>query len=66
MMALRDYVDGGPMGKRRLPVLDAGRDEEDEESMDADADGDDADAEGEGDITEFDVEAFASGDLDND
>jgi hypothetical protein len=57
MMALRDYVDVGPMGKRRLPVLDAERDEEDEESIDADADGDD--------ITEFDVEAFASSDLDS-
>jgi len=22
-MALRDYVDEGPMGKRRLPVIDA-------------------------------------------
>lgn len=60
MMALRDYVDGGPMGKRRLPVLDAERDEEDDdESTDADADGDE-------DIAEFDVEAFASSDLDSD
>jgi hypothetical protein len=59
MMALRDYVDGGPMGKRRLPVLDADRDEEDDdESMDADA--------GDNDVAEFDVEAFASNELDND
>ena len=66
MMALRDYVDGGPMGKRRLPVLDAGRDEEDdEESVDADDDAD-ADAEGDSEVTEFDVEAFASSDLDSD
>jgi hypothetical protein len=63
MMALRDYVDVGPMGKRRLPVLDAARDEEDdEESTDADAD----DAEGDEEVTEFDVEAFASSDLDSD
>jgi hypothetical protein len=62
MMALRDYVDVGPMGKRRLPVLDAERDEEDEgESMDSDEDGD-----GDDDTTEFDVEAFASSDLDSD
>jgi hypothetical protein len=60
MMALRDYVDGGPMGKRRLPVLEAERDEEDDdESVDAEADGEE-------DIEEFDVEAFASGDLDGD
>jgi len=66
MMALRDYVDGGPMGKRRLPVLDAKRDEEDdEESVDADAD-DDAEGETEGEVSEFDVETFASSDLDSD
>lgn len=62
MMNLRDYVDGGPMGKRRLPVLDARRDEEDEdESIDADADGDSDE-----DIDEFDVETFASSELDSD
>jgi hypothetical protein len=54
MMALRDYVDEGPVGKRRLPVLTA-EDDEDEEK--AEADGDDAD---------FDVEAFASAELDGD
>lgn len=60
MMNLRDYVDGGPMGKRRLPVLEAERDEEDDdESTDAEADGDQ-------EIDEFDVEAFASSDLDAD
>ena len=53
MMALRDYVDGGPMGKRRLPVLNA---EDDEEENEADADDDDGD--------EFDVEAFAGPALD--
>jgi hypothetical protein len=35
MMALRDYVDEGPMGKRRLPVLDAKSEEEEaEEDLD--------------------------------
>ena len=62
MMALRDYVDGGPMGKRRLPVLEVERDEEDDdESIDAEAD-----ADADEDVEEFDVEAFASGDLDGD
>ena len=63
MMNLRDYVDGGPMGKRRLPVLDSERDEEsdDDESVEADEDHD----EGEG-VDEFDVETFASSDLDAD
>jgi hypothetical protein len=56
MMALRDYVDEGPIGKRRLPVLaksddeeldeavdDDDEDEDDEDDAD-DADGGDADA----------------------
>ena len=76
MTALRDYVDEGPVGKRRLPVLTVdAEEEEDEESESDDVDADDevsAD-----DITakaervdvstaveEFDVEAFASADLD--
>lgn len=44
MMGLRDYVDEGPVGKRRLPVIadDADEDEELEASAD---DGDDDDAE---------------------
>jgi hypothetical protein len=65
MMALRDYVDEGPMGKRRLPVLDSERDEESEDGdADADAD-DDVEAEAEaGTDAEFDVEAFASSELD--
>ena len=45
MSALRDYVDEGPVGKRRLPILakavakeeDEGDDEEDEQ-VDFDAD----------------------------
>jgi hypothetical protein len=64
MMALRDYVDEGPTGKRRLPVLDGEREEEeDTEEADADSDEDDIEAAGEKD---FDVEAFASSDLDVD
>ncbi|MGH7298752.1 MAG: sigma factor-like helix-turn-helix DNA-binding protein [Polyangiaceae bacterium] len=56
MSALRDYVDEGPNGKRRLPVLSA---EGDEESDEGDSDDGDEAAE-----AEFDVEAFASSDLD--
>ena len=55
MMALRDYVDEGPVGKRRLPVLTEGRDEEEEEdgeSVDEDED--------------FDVESFAGAELEGD
>jgi hypothetical protein len=47
MMALRDYVDEGPVGKRRLPVITAPDEDEDEdedlEAADADDDDDDAD-----------------------
>ena len=71
MSALRDYVDEGPMGKRRLPVLTSPVDADgdgDEESEDVEVE---AVADGEGDIvadvtTEFDVEAFASSELDAD
>lgn len=62
MMALRDYVDEGPVGKRRLPVL-AARDEDDEdeaalddEEDDLDADADDAD----GDEVEMSLEEPAA------
>jgi hypothetical protein len=47
MAALRDYVDEGPIGKRRLPVLSKDEDEEDESG------------EG-GDDEDFDVDEFAS------
>jgi hypothetical protein len=47
MNALRDYVDEGPVGKRRLPILTKNEDEEEEERDD---DGED----------DFDVEEFAS------
>jgi hypothetical protein len=41
MMALRDYVDEGPIGKRRLPVLHDDLEAEDEEREDVDDDDDD-------------------------
>ena len=57
MMALRDYVDEGPIGKRRLPVLaapvveeDAAEDDETEEEEVAEED--------------FNVDAFVSTDFD--
>lgn len=41
MMALRDYVDEGPVGKRRLPVLTKPEEEEDDEvALDEDEDED--------------------------
>jgi hypothetical protein len=74
MMALRDYVDEGPVGKRRLPVLtrdDAAEDEEEE--MDADED-DDAEAtsaaahkKGESEAAkgeDFDVDEFVTAEFD--
>jgi hypothetical protein len=75
MESLRDYVDEGPIGKRRLPVLAARDDEDEDVSEDADDDDDDdiivskssSDSpEAEADVVapEFDVEAFASSDLD--
>jgi hypothetical protein len=51
MEALRDYVDEGPIGKRRLPVLSKSEDEENEEG-ETDADDD------------FDVEEFVAGEFD--
>jgi len=64
MTNLRDYVDEGPMGKRRLPVLTAPTDgeDEDEESIE-DADDAEEATEAARDV-EFDVETFASADLD--
>jgi hypothetical protein len=57
MANLRDYVDEGPVGKRRLPVLAAPVAEEAEEE-------DEAEAEAEEEESEFDVEEFASAELD--
>jgi hypothetical protein len=59
MLALRDYVDEGPVGKRRLPVLAARDEEEDEEEGEAETE-----AEADGAEGEFDVEGFASSDAD--
>jgi hypothetical protein len=54
MLALRDYVDEGPVGKRRLPVLASPDKEEKEEEEAAD------------EVDEFDVDEFASAELDAD
>ena len=67
MTALRDYVDEGPVGKRRLPVLTAPVEAE-EEAEDTDVETE-AEAEVEVEVeaaVEFDVEAFASSELDVD
>lgn len=55
MLALRDYVDEGPVGKRRLPVLTRDEDEEDDEERDEDCDADEDD-------DDFDVNASESDD----
>ncbi|AKV03078.1 DNA-binding protein AsgB [Labilithrix luteola] len=52
MNALRDYVDEGPVGKRRLPVLTKAKKEEEEEEEAETADSD------------FDADEFASDALD--
>jgi hypothetical protein len=65
MAALRDYVDEGPIGKRRLPVLTADDDEETEVEVDDDDDDDIVEATTTTTtVAEFDVEAFAEADLD--
>lgn len=65
MSSLRDYVDEGPVGKRRLPVIAAPpKDEEDEAEEAEEAE---AEAEAEGDVkatAEFDVEEFATAEFD--
>lgn len=70
MAALRDYVDEGPIGKRRLPVL--ARAKEVEEETDEDEDEDDIDGESDSATPEavaapagdFDADEFASDALD--
>jgi hypothetical protein len=62
MMALRDYVDEGPTGKRRLPMLGDEADEESNEAEDADGDEDDVEL---AEDQAFDVEEFASNELDD-
>ena len=47
MSTLRDYVEEGPTGKRRLPVLDAARDEDE---LDEDEDADDVDTADDGEV----------------
>lgn len=62
MAALRDYVDEGPIGKRRLPVLTKSEDEDEEEEAEADGEDDGGDvAEASSD---FDADEFASDALD--
>jgi hypothetical protein len=65
MLALRDYVDEGPVGKRRLPVLTTDEDEVEEADADTDTDADEpAETTDTTETAEFDVEAFASSELD--
>jgi hypothetical protein len=68
MTALRDYVEEGPVGKRRLPVLSADADDEDEEAGEDEAEDAESESESEAESAsepaEFDVDAFASSDLD--
>jgi hypothetical protein len=45
MEALRDYVDEGPVGKRRLPVIQVEEDEDEEVETEADGDEDEAEVE---------------------
>ena len=64
MSTLRDYVDEGPTGKRRLPVLTTARDEEEDTSEEADDEADEADdAEG-AEVAADDVVAEEFSDLD--
>ncbi len=63
MMALRDYVDEGPVGKRRLPVLKAVEVEEDEDEAEVEVEAE-ADEEEKVAAVEFNVDAFVSTDFD--
>jgi hypothetical protein len=60
MLALRDYIDEGPVGKRRLPVLAAPAKAE----IDEDEDEDEDEAHAKDDEPEFDPAEFASAELD--
>jgi hypothetical protein len=68
MTNLRDYVDEGPMGKRRLPVLSKPAEDGDEDEESTEDGEEDADEVEETTVTardpDFDVETFASADLD--
>jgi hypothetical protein len=69
MAALRDYVDEGPVGKRRLPILTSDDDDEetsassddddDDDDLDASASGSDVDGDSDGE-SDFDADEFAS------
>ncbi len=68
MDALRDYVDEGPVGKRRLPILASNDEDNEDEQDEQDEDGIDDDAEDVSDSTDdgaqdFDSEDFASDSL---
>src|ERR1035438_5017031 len=56
MSALRDYVDEGPVGKRRLPILTAPVEDDDDDVV--------ADEVSEETASELEVEEFASVELD--
>ncbi len=56
MSALRDYVDEGPIGKRRLPILTKKEEVETDEDEDAEDEAEEAEAADE----DFNVEEFAS------
>jgi hypothetical protein len=67
MNTLRDYVDEGPTGKRRLPLLDTKREEEKEEDDEIEGDevGDGDGEEGaEANGAEINVDEFVPGELD--
>jgi hypothetical protein len=64
MTALRDYIDEGPVGKRRLPILSAPSEDEGEGAEDSDVEAE-SDVETEP-TADLDVEVFASSDLDAD
>jgi Sigma-70, region 4 len=67
MSTLRDYVDEGPSGKRRLPVLATPKEEEPEEADEAGEDADEEEAdEVEAPVGEVNVDAFVTADLDLD
>jgi hypothetical protein len=65
MMVLRDYVDVGPMGKRRLPVLANERDETEasEDAEDAEDAEDEVEAE---EADDFDAEMVAGSEVEAD
>ncbi|WP_437603456.1 sigma factor-like helix-turn-helix DNA-binding protein [Sorangium sp. So ce590] len=57
MSALREFVDEGPVGKRRLPVLTQPEEDEDEDEDEVALDEDEDEGEGEGDAEDESLEA---------